>query len=118
MSVVFSYHDIPTCDLKWWSLTTTISVAGAYNLIWTCDRPGQPIAFSVGQRDGLPVTCTISHNGTNIVQGMQIDSSMIVSTANLPQLARNEQLNISGSGTGGQQLTFSILMKLNNPTTE
>lgn len=111
MSVVFSYHDVDPCDLKWWSASTVVPGGGQYQFDWSVQRAGQPIAFTIVQQDGLPASATIQLSGTEYIKSMQVGPSAIYTTADLPYLERNARLTILGQGTAGGTLTFTLLLK-------
>jgi len=111
MSVVICYQDLDVCDLRWWSASTVVPGGGQYQLDWSVQLSGQPIAFTLTQQDGLPASASIALSGVEYIKQMQIGSDMVLTTANIPELARNETLTVFGQGTAGGTLTFSILMK-------
>ncbi len=111
MSVVFSYHDVDPCDLRWWSASAVVPGGGQYQFDWSCERAGQPIAFTLVQQDGLPASASISLSGVEYIKSMQCGASAIYTTANVPYLAQNETLTIFGQGTAGGVITFTLLLK-------
>ena len=116
MSVVFSHSDVDICDLRWWSSTTIVPGGGQFQLPWSVQMAGQPIAFTCVASDGQPVAVTISLSGVEYIKQMQVGDSGIYTTANIPYLQANETLVIFGNATAASNLTFSILIKHNSPT--
>jgi hypothetical protein len=111
MSVVFTVDETDICNLQWRSSSVVVPGGGQYQLDWTNNRAGQPIAFTLVQNDGDPASASISLSGVEYIKAMQCGASAIYTTANIPYLAANESLTVFGAATAGGTITFTILMK-------
>jgi len=114
MSVTFCYDEWDRCDLVWVSASAISGGAGLYAITWTSTvrgGGGEWIAWSITTADSSNVSCTIQVAGNSIIQGMGVTDGQIYSPANMPDLAPNQPVLVSGNAGVATSVFFNVLIR-------